>query len=228
MIRSAVACLFAPPVPGSLLRCSGARKDCAARFLGISGLGTMVKRGYGAGLGYAAAFCLATCLPRNAQAFVFSSAVVASRGANPSAVSRGGGAIVRARAERTRTIKGLGVAAGGSAVESASTMSTDDGEGMRVAQIQGFTDKVSEAYIAVKCELKQLRNTILESIIRVAALLRCCRLSVGEIVWFVACACVCPACCFAFVVALCLLSLFYRSCCCSCRKYGTSHSISDT
>lgn len=105
----------------------------------------MVKRGYGAGLGYAITFCVTTCLPRNAQAFVFSSAVVASRGSNFLAESRGGGAIVRAQAERSRTIKGLGVAAGGSAVESASTMSTDDGEGMRVAQIQGFTDKVREA-----------------------------------------------------------------------------------
>lgn len=166
MVRLAVACLFAPPVPGALLRCSGARKDCAARFLAISGIGTMVKRGYGAGLGYTVAFCLATCLPRNAQAFVFSSAVVASRGANPSAVSRGGGAIVRARAERTRTIKGLGVAAGGSAVESASTMSTDDGEGMRVAQIQGFTDKVSEAVFSceMRIEAAKIRNRILESI----------------------------------------------------------------
>ena len=50
------------------------------------------------------------------------------------------------QAERTQAIKGLGVAAGGSAVESASTMSTDHGEGMREAQIQGFTDdKVREA-----------------------------------------------------------------------------------
>lgn len=105
----------------------------------------MVKRGYGAGFGYAISFCLAIWLPRNAQAFVVSSAVVASRGSFPSAGSGGGGAIVRTRAVRARNVKGLEVAAGGSAVESANTLSTDDGEGMRVAQIQGFTDKVRES-----------------------------------------------------------------------------------
>lgn len=148
------------PVHFSVVR-ECVREDCAARFLAISELGTMVKRGYGAGLGYAVVFCLATFLPRNAQAFVISSAVLASRGSYPSAESRGG-AIVRARGERTRIIKGLGVAAGGSAVESANTMSTDDGEGMRVAQIQGFTDKVREAvciFVDVKC-LEYVRSKL--------------------------------------------------------------------
>ena len=117
-----------------------------------------MKHGYGAvGLGYAVAFCLAAFLPRNAQAFVVSSAVVASRGSYPAAKFRGGGGNARARSVRARTGRGLGVAAGGNAVESANTLSTDDGDGMRVARIQGFTDKVS-GEINYRCNMFRVRG----------------------------------------------------------------------
>lgn len=107
----------------------------------------MAKRSYGAGLGSAVVFCLASCSPRDVQAFVVPSLDVSSRGRSlRSAWSRGGGgAVVGTRGVRARTVTGLEVASGGSAVGSASALSTDDDEdGMRVDQIQAFTGKVRD------------------------------------------------------------------------------------
>ncbi|CAM9553654.1 unnamed protein product [Ascophyllum nodosum] len=48
----------------------------------------------------------------------------------------------------SRTRPGLGMSAGGSAMGSASTLSTGEEEGMRLDQIQGFADKVLEGMAA--------------------------------------------------------------------------------
>lgn len=99
----------------------------------------MVWRAYGAGLGSAVALCLASST-RGSHAFVLpSSAPRAAEGVSR-ACSRQAFA---ASAAHTRVRpRSLAVAAGGSAVGSASATLTDGEEEMRVSQIQGFTDKV--------------------------------------------------------------------------------------
>lgn len=97
----------------------------------------MVRRGYGTGLGVAAIACVLST-SRDAQAFllppvapggVSRACSVSARVASSSSVSREG-----------RGAGALSVARG--AVENANKALTDEEEGMRVAQIEGFTDKV--------------------------------------------------------------------------------------
>lgn len=120
----------------------------ALRLLSLACPRTMVRRGYGVGFSSALVLCLAFSSFRDAQAFVLpyaSRAGVASQSCSRSR-SWGASGPEGARRASARTLKGLEVAAGDNAVGSASKLLTEEEEVMRVAQIQGFTDKVREYF----------------------------------------------------------------------------------
>ena len=108
----------------------------------------MGRAGYGAaGVGSVMAVFLALCFAQDARAFVVppvsrgSSAVASWHG-------RGSSSVVGRGEVRPRTLRGLEVAAGGSAVESSSVAEED---GMRIAKIEGFASKVCACVSSLPC-----------------------------------------------------------------------------
>lgn len=95
----------------------------------------MVRRNYGAGMGVAAIACVIST-SRDVQAFLLPPAV-------PGGVSRACSVpspIASSVSPAGRGARAMSVAGG--AVGNANKVLTDEEEGMRVAQIQGFTTKV--------------------------------------------------------------------------------------
>lgn len=98
----------------------------------------MVRPGYGtAGVASVLAVFLALCSSRGVQAFV--TPLAPSRGSSAARSWQGRDGVVGNGGVRARTLRGLEVAAGGSAVESSSVAEDD---GVRAGQIEAFTSKV--------------------------------------------------------------------------------------
>lgn len=116
----------------------------------------MGRPGYGAaGVGSVAAVFLALCSTQGVQAFVVPPA---SRGASAVAASWHGreqacsvAAAGRGEVGRPRTLRGLEVAAGESAVESSSVAEED---GVRTGKIEAFANKVG-------CSCPSLQNVLI-------------------------------------------------------------------
>lgn len=123
---------------GSLSVCAGLAERILSRAL--TTLATMARRGHSSGLFSSIVACLAFSCLWDAQAFVLPFTGV-SRSCSASSLSLGGNCRASTTAVKSRELK-LGVTSGARAIGNASEVSADDGEAMRIAQIQGFTDKV--------------------------------------------------------------------------------------